>query len=141
MQTENGNVCIKVMTGQYLKMTKPIPTPKTKATHAASVFLGYWISPYSIPGILPTDNDPPFVSKFFAIFSGFFGLEYLTASTYQIEINGEVQRYNKTIVARSRNYVAEQKDKSEIFVQPLTYTYSTQLHRSTGVCSFSLILS
>lgn len=38
-------------------------------------------------------------------------------------------------------YVAEQQITWDIFVQTLTHAYNTQIHRSTIVSSFSLVLS
>lgn len=43
-------------------------------------------------------------------------------------------------MTRSRRYVAEHQKDWETFVQPLTYTCNTKVHRSTNAMLFSLVL-
>ena len=62
-------------------------------------------------------------------------------STYHTQTNGQVERYNRTIIAMLRNYVNEHQDDWDRYATALTYAYNNHVHRSTGTTSFSLVLS
>ena len=55
--------------------------------------------------------------------------------------NGQVERYNRTIVAMLRNYVNEHQNDWDEFASVLTYAYNNHVHRSTGTTPFDLVLS
>lgn len=78
---------------------------------------------------------------FFAALCGFLKLKHLEPTAYHPQTSGQVKRYNKTMVSRSRRYVAEHQIKWDIYVQPRTYTFNTQFHGSSAVAPFSLVLS
>lgn len=61
-------------------------------------------------------------------------------TTYHPQANGQVKRFNKTLVQRLRHYVAEQRDWDR-HVEPLTYAYIYQVHRTTGTTPFDLVLN
>lgn len=55
--------------------------------------------------------------------------------------NNQAERYNKTLITRLRNEVAESQRDRYIFVQPLTYRNNLQVCCSTRTAPFSLVLS
>lgn len=57
------------------------------------------------------------------------------------QTNGQVERYNKTVVTRLRQYVAGHQCNCDTFVRPLKYAYNTDIYCSTNTTSFSLVLS
>lgn len=57
------------------------------------------------------------------------------------QANGQIERYNKTLAARLRNYVDEHQTNWHEFVQPPTYTYNVKVHKSTVETPLKLILS
>ena len=69
------------------------------------------------------------------------GIKHLTTTAYHPATNGQTERYNKTIVSRLRHYVNENQADWDDYLQPLTYAYNLQVHRSTRVSPFALTLS
>ena len=67
-------------------------------------------------------------------------IEYLYVS-YHPQTNGEVERYNRTILAMLRNYVKEHQDDWDRYATALTYAYNNHVNRSIGTTPFSLLLS
>lgn len=57
------------------------------------------------------------------------------------QASAQVERFNETIVTRLRYYVATHQRDCDLFVQPLTYVYDTQVYRSTNTTPFSLVLT
>lgn len=65
----------------------------------------------------------------------------LTTTEFHLQCNGQVKRYNRTLVARLCHYIDEHQQVLDVFVQPLTYLYSTQAHWTNGITPFRLRLS
>lgn len=96
---------------------------------------------YNIPTFLVTDSDTNAFRKLIGTRCNFFGLKHLTTTPYHPQTNGQAERLNRILIARLRHYVAEHQHDWDIFMQPLAYTYNTLISRSTGLTSFSLVLS
>ena len=140
-RSKKGNRFITVMTDRYSKLTRAVPSTKTTAPQVALIFLDNWVIPYGIPSYVLTDNGPQFTSKFFACLCAFLGSKLLNTTAYHPQTNGQAERFNRTIVARMRHYVNEHQTDWDDYVQPLTYGYNCQVHRTTGTTPFSLVLS
>lgn len=140
-RTNKGNQYVDVITGRYSKLTRAIPTGHVTSTNVAYIVFNDWVIPYGIPTYILTDNGTQLTSKSFATLCTHLGTKQLTTTAYHPQTNGQVERYNKTIVTRLRHYVAKNQRDWDIFVQPLTYAYRSQVHRSTNTTPFSLVLS
>ena len=62
-------------------------------------------------------------------------------TTYHPQTNGQVERYNRTILAALRTYVADHPRDWDLYTDALTYAYNCQPHTSTSVAPFELVLS
>ena len=103
-------------------------------------FCDNWVYPYGPPAYLLSDNGGQFASKYFQSICRILGIRNLFTTAYHPQANGQVERFNRTLLSGLRQYVAEhQKDWPE-YVGPLTYAYNTQVHRSTGCKPFELVL-
>lgn len=60
---------------------------------------------------------------------------------YHLQKNEQAGRFKKTIMARLRHYVEEHRRDWDNYVQLLTYAYNTQVHHSTNLPPFRLVLS
>ena len=105
------------------------------------MFLNHWVFPYGIPNTLLTDNGPQFIAEFFEFICAVIGIKRLAITAYHAQTNGQTERYNQTLEKRLRHYVNEHQDDWDLYVQPLTYAYNAQVHRSTGTSPFSLVLT
>ena len=140
-RTTNGNRHVLVITDRFSKLSRAVPLVRINSTSVVRAFLENWAYPYALPETLLSDNGTQFTSKFFEEICTTLGVKHLTTTTYHPQANGQVERYNRTLVARLRHYVAENQRDWDEFVQPLTYAYNTQVHRSTGRSPFDLVLA
>lgn len=62
-------------------------------------------------------------------------------TTYHPQTNGQVERFNRTLLAGLRAFVGEHPRRWHEFTSALVFAYNTQVHRSTGVAPFDLVLS
>lgn len=65
----------------------------------------------------------------------------MTTTTDHPQTNGQVERYNRTIVTRLCHYVATNQRDLDCFVKPSTYQYNTKVHQATNVTLFSFVLT
>lgn len=137
----SGNRFVLVVTDRFSKLTRSIPMKMTTAVKVAEQFVEQWIIPYGAPDYLLSDNGPQFVAKFFEAICTCLTIKHLTTTAYHPETNGQVERFNRTLVTRIRHYVAEHQKDWDTFVPMLTYAYNTQVHASTGLVPFELVLT
>lgn len=94
--------------------------------------LNDFIVPYVIPTSLLSEEGPQFAGSFFAALFDFLGTDLTTTMDYHPQCNGHTERYNKKIVAGIIHEFKEYQYDWDTFVEPLTYDYNIQVHRSTG---------
>ena len=90
--------------------------------------LKHLFATYGIPESVVTDNGTPFVSKEFKTYLQESGIEHRRVTPYWPQVNGEVERQNRTLCKAIRAAHAEGKDwRSELDVFLMAY-------RSTPHC-------
>ena len=112
----------------------------TTSAAVGKAFLENWVYAYGIPKQLLTNNGPQFTSKLFTYIVNMLGTLHARTLTYHPQTNGQAERYNHTLITRVRYYVSEHHDYWDQFIQPLTYAYNQQIHRTTGFAPFALAL-
>ena len=100
----------------------------------------HWIYAHGIPDDVPTDNGSKFTAKMFELTCTSLGVKHPPTSTNHPQTNGQVERLNRTLVARLRHYEVDHQRNWHLFIQPLTYAYNTQVHKSTKQVPFGLAL-
>lgn len=94
---------------------------------------------YGISDAILTDNGVQFVAKSFKIVCHVTGIKLRTATAHHPKTNGQAVRYIKTIVARLRQCVGQQRDDGDRYFKPLTYCYKLQSHRLKRTAPFNLV--
>lgn len=140
-KTKSGNQLVFVLTDRYKKLTRAIPVTTVTSTCATTVFVDNWNIPHDILTYLMTEKGLQFVSKFFAAVTARLGTRHLMTTAYRPQTNGQVERFNRTVVARLRHFVTEHQTNWDQYVQLLTHEYNDQVHRPTGTTPFSFVLS
>ena len=111
------------------------------ALNVAKEFVQHWICAYGPPKYLLSDNGSQFTSKLFAFVCAQFGIKNLFTAAYHPQTNGQTERFNRTILAGIRSFCQDNLRTWSQYVGPLTYAYNTQVHSSTGVSPFDLVVS
>lgn len=60
---------------------------------------------------------------------------------YRSKFNVHVERFNLTILSEFRNYLGDNRSDWDLFTNSLTYVCNTQIHRTTKISPFELVLS
>lgn len=131
-ESEGGYKFILVIVDRFSKLTRAFPMREKTAVEVASAFVDVWIASYGIPDSVLTDNGPQFASVFFQGVLGLLGIVSKYTTPNPPQTNGQVERYNRTVVRQLRVYVAEHPKEWDRYVSLLTTAYNTQVHTSTG---------
>lgn len=129
------------MTDRFSKLTRSIPLRPITSPYVATSFADHWIIPYGVLDCLLSDQGPQFFSKLFATMCTLLVTKHFTTTPYQPQINGQVERFYRILVARLRHFFSEYWYDWDSFVQPLTYAYKMQVHLTTGLTPFDPVLS
>eukprot|EP00171_Calliarthron_tuberculosum_P013936 IDg13936t1 len=142
-KSARGHTHLLVISDRFTKLTKTVPlfARQLKAWDVAKAFVVHWVFCYGPPVTLLSDNGPPFDSKFMQKVCIALGVRNNFTTTYHPRANGQVERYNRTILSALRRYVAEHPQHWDLFTDALTFAYNAQVHSSTGLTPFELVLS
>jgi transposase InsO family protein len=87
----------------------------------ARAFCDHWAYVYGPPVSLLTDNGPQFTAKFFQAVCSELGIRKIITTDYRPQTNGQVERYNRTILASLRGYVSKRQDDWDDFTSAITF--------------------
>lgn len=105
----------------------------------ASAFLDHLVASYGIPDSTLTDNGPQFASVLFQGELSLLGIVANFATFYHPQTNGQVERFNHTIIRQLRHYVSDHVKTWDQYVSMLTTAYHSQVHATTGEIPFSFV--
>ena len=69
------------------------------------------------------------------------GIRNVFTTTYHPQANGQVERFNRTLTSALQKYVGEHPKDWDLFSEAVTYAYNTQVHRTTNIAPFELVLA
>jgi len=138
-KTAAGNEHLLVIVDRFSKMTRAIHFERIDAETIAAAFLDYWVATYGPLATVLSDNGPQFRSTFFQGVFSLLGISNRYATTYHPQTNGQVERYNRTIVGKLRKYVEDHQDRWDELVSMLTLAYNSRPQQSTGVAPLEFV--
>lgn len=130
-----------VTTDRFAKPTRAVAVAKLTTAHVAAAVLQNCVVLSGVPDTILTDNGKQFTSEFVASLCRSMGTSFGTTTEYLPQTNGQVQRYNRTSVARLRHYMEKLQRDLDLFVQQLSYANNRQVHRTTETNPFNLTSS
>jgi transposase InsO family protein len=140
-KTDHGNRFLLVLTDRFSKLTRTVPLRTTSAFVVAKAFCDHWVFVYGPPRYVLTDNGPQFTAKFFLAVCRELGIDKVFTTAYHPQTNGQVERFNRTIVNSLRGYVAERQEDWDEYTAAITFGYNCRIHSSLGLAPFELVLS
>ena len=129
------------MTDRFSKLTRTSPLRTITSTSVARAFCNDWVFAYGPPALVLTDRGQQFASKFFLAVCAILGIQKLFTTAYHPRANGQVERYNRTLLNSLRNFVAENQKNWDDFSSAVTFGYNCQVHRSIGIAPMELVVS
>jgi hypothetical protein len=140
-KSPRGNQFLMVMCDRFSKLVRTVPLRSINSLAVAQAFCSRWVFVYGMPQKLLSDNGGQFNSKFFQACCIELGIKQVFATAYHPQFNGQVERFNRTILSQLRAYVGEHQNDWDLYHGALTFAYNNQIHTSTNVTPFELVLS
>ena len=126
---------------RFTKLVRTVPLKNIRAKDVAKAFVTNWVMAYGPPKRVLSDNGKQFTSRLFQHTCRLLGAKNVFTTAYHPQSNGQVERYNRTILNALRHYTADHPKTWDQFTDVVTYAYNTQVHSSTGISPFELVLS
>ena len=120
-KTAHGNRFLLVISDRFSKLTRTIPMRTTTALAVAKAFCTHWVFSYGPPRYLLSDNGTQFTAKFFLEVCRELGIAKVFTPAYHPQTNGQVERFNRTILNALRVYVANSQADWDEFTSAITY--------------------
>ena len=141
IRTPRGNRYLLVIVDRFTKMVRTIPVKTITAAEVAKHFVHDWIFHYGPPVDLIADNGKQFTAKFFQDVCRTLNVNNIFTTTYHPQTNGQVERFNRTILSALRTYIADHPKDWDLYTDAITYAYNCKPQTSTSVAQFDLVLS
>ena len=132
---------ILAITDRFSKLTRAIPFRSIKALSISKALVHHWVLAYGPPVTVLSDNSTQFTSRLFQFGCTELKMRSVTTATYQLQTNGQCERFNRTILEELRAFVSEHPKSWPEYAELLAFSYNTQFHPSLGCTPFDLILS
>ena len=112
-----------------------------KKTHASHVIkcMEAAFNTHGLPYSLRTDNGPPFASQEFESFLQYIAVDQKKGIPYWPQSNGEVERFNETVIKIVRIARLEKRD-FKTAVPNFLFQYRTTPHTVTGISPAELLM-
>jgi len=104
-----------------------------------AAFLDHWVAAYGPPATVLSDNGPQFRSTYFQGVCSLLGISNLYSTTYHPQTNGQVERYNRTIVGQLRTYFEDHQDRWDELVSMVSLAFNSRPHQSTKVAPLEIV--
>jgi hypothetical protein len=102
----------------------------------AQALVDRWVCVFGIPITILSDNGSAFASKFFHVLTNVLGVKHVFTSAYRPSTNGQVERFNATLVDCIAHLTAEKEWDMSLGLACLAYNSS--VHSTTGYAPMEL---
>ena len=138
-KTIRGNEYILMMVDKFTKCVEGVPLPSQTAEETARAAENEFFSRFGCPFIIHTDQGRNFESQLFQAICKLLGIHKTRTTAYRPSANGQVERYNRTLMDAVRCYVKKDINWDEHLAQ-ITGAMRASVNRQTGYTPNRLML-
>ena len=131
-QSRGGYENILVITDHFTRYAQAIPTRNQMTKTTAKCFWEKFIQHYSFPARLHSDQGRNVLSKIIVELCKLANIKKSRTTPYHPQGNGQVERFNQTLLNMLGTLDEEKKPDWKSYVAPLVHSYNTTRHESTG---------
>jgi len=138
-RTPEGYDYILVIRDRFSKVMRAVSLKDISALGVLLTFLDTWVAIYGIPDSVLLDNGPQFAAVLWQGVLKALGIDTNYATPYHPQTNGQVERFNKTLVKQLRHYVSDHVVTWSRCLILVVTAYNFQVHGSTGKVPFAFV--
>ena len=137
--SSNGKKYVMVMTDSFSKYTELAAISAKDAREVAKTLMDVWITRYSTPQEIISDNGKEFANKIMKELCSQLGILHNTTSPYHPQCNGQAEHFNKTMIRYLRSCLEPPYLDWELYLPALRISYNTSVSKATKATPFSLV--
>jgi hypothetical protein len=134
----DGYLHILVITEYLSKYPVVFPLRSKTAAEVAPLFFRY-ISMFGCPKEIVSDNGGEFVNDIMKQMRLAIGIEHRVTSPYHPRTNGQVERFNKTLIDALECFAKDNPDSWPSHLDYIVLSYRTAVHTSTHATPFEIL--
>ncbi|MCG8046231.1 MAG: RNase H-like domain-containing protein [Candidatus Thiodiazotropha endolucinida] len=138
-RSKGGFENILVITDHFSRYAQAIPTKNQTAKTTARVLFDHFIVHYGFPSRLHSDQGQNFESKLIKELCEIARVEKSRTTPYHPMGNGQVERFNQTLLKMLGTLEDSQKSDWKAHVSTLVHAYNATFHDSTGYSPYFLM--
>ncbi|MCG7869896.1 MAG: DDE-type integrase/transposase/recombinase, partial [Candidatus Thiodiazotropha taylori] len=139
-KTPRGNEHVLMMVDQFTKWVECVPLPSQTAEVTAKAAVDSFFSRFGYPYQIFTDQGRNFESKLFIALCEALEIHKARTTPYRPSANGQVERYNRTLMDAVRCYINDSQDQWDLHLQQIAGALRSSVNRSTGFTANRLML-
>ena len=139
-RTERGNEHCLMMVDRFTKWVECIPLPSQKAEVTARAAVDEFFLRFGFPFQLFSDQGRNFESKLFEALCKMLEIHKARTTPYRPSANGQVERFNRTLMDAVRCFLGKAQNKWDQHVQQIAGAIGSSINRSTGYTPNMLML-
>ncbi|GMF25356.1 unnamed protein product [Phytophthora fragariaefolia] len=106
------------------------------AEEIAHYFFDNVVRHHGVPGVIISDRDPKFTSRFWKSLAQVMGVQLNMTSSYRAQADGQTERQNLVLEDALRGMVSYHGDDWAAKLGTIEYAYATLVSASTGLSPF-----
>ena len=138
--TPRGNRYVLVLTDYFTKWTESYAIPNQEAATVAEKLVCEFVYRFGVPRELHSDQGTNFESKVMAEVRKLLDIEKTRTSPLRPQSDGQVERYNRTLIEMLRGKLQENQEDWDLQLQTCMMAYRSSVHESTGETPNMLML-
>lgn len=138
--TPRGNRYVLVVTDYFTKWTESYAIPNQEAATVAEKLVSEFVCRFGVPRELHSDQGTNFESKVMAEVCKLLDIEKTRTSPLHPQSDGQVERFNRTLIEMLRGKLNASQEDWDIQLQPCMMAYRSSVHESTGETPNMLML-
>ena len=138
--TPPGNRYVLVVTDYFTKWTESYAIPNQEAATVAENLVSEFVCRSGVPHELHSDQGTNFESKVKAEVCKLLDIEKTRTSPLHPESDGQVERYNRTLIEVLRGKIQENQEDWDLQLKTCMMAYRSSVHESTGETPNMLML-
>ena len=139
-KTPRGNEHILMMVDQFTKWVECVPLPSQTAEVTAKAAIDGFFSRFGYPFQIFSDQGRNFESKLFTALCEALEIHKARTTPYRASSNGQVERYNRTLMDAVRCFIRDSQDQWDLHLQQIAGALRSSVNRRTGYTANKMML-
>ncbi|GFO21463.1 Pol polyprotein [Plakobranchus ocellatus] len=139
-KTKSGNEYVLLIVDQFIKWVECFPLPSQTAEVTASIAVREFFSRFGCPLHIFTDQGRNFESNLFKMECESVHIHKCRTTPYHPSSNGQVERYNRTLLNAVRCYLNGRQDRWDECVPYIAAAIRASVNRNAGFAPNQLML-